>query len=125
VYFIAGNLIRLISGLFEPFMPSFSAKVNYILNIKREEKDEYFIEKLIEANRPEALLKLIEGGHTLNKPVPLFAEVSEDEVDCYREKYKGNAETLEVKPKVESKKNDKKDEKSVKKKKRKNNKKIK
>jgi len=89
VLFIAGNLIRLISGLFEPFLPSFSAKVNYILNITREEKDEYFVERLVEANRPEALAKLISGGHKLNKPVPLFAEIGEDDVENYREKYKG------------------------------------
>ena len=38
------NAIRLLSALFEPFMPSLSAKINFLLNLKRSEKDDAFLE---------------------------------------------------------------------------------
>lgn len=34
------NFIRLISLIFEPYMPSTSAKINFLLGIERSKKDE-------------------------------------------------------------------------------------
>lgn len=33
IYGIMVNFIRFLSGLFEPFMPSLSAKINYFLGV--------------------------------------------------------------------------------------------
>ncbi len=53
-------------------MPSFSAKINYILGRQeRTEADEVLIETLSNAD-PKAILKLLPNGQVLNKPVPLF-----------------------------------------------------
>jgi len=89
VLFVIANLIRLISTLCEPFMPSFSAKVNYILGIQRTEKDETLLEHLVQAGKYEAFLKLLAPNQKLEKPVPLFAEITADDVNIYREKYSG------------------------------------
>ena len=74
VLFVIANLIRLIGAIFEPFMPSFSAKIYYTLGLKRTENDERYIEYLLEANDQNILVKLLPSGQVLNKPVPLFAE---------------------------------------------------
>lgn len=37
---VACNFIRLLSLVIEPYMPSTSAKINFLLGIKRSEKDE-------------------------------------------------------------------------------------
>jgi len=61
------NSLRLVSVLFEPFMPSLSAKMELILNITRTEKDELLIGHIRE-NGEQALLELIEPGHIINQP---------------------------------------------------------
>jgi len=37
---ITCNFIRLLSLIFEPYLPSTSAKINYLLGIERSERDE-------------------------------------------------------------------------------------
>jgi methionyl-tRNA synthetase len=71
---VLANLIRFLSLLFEPFMPSFAAKINYILGREnRNQEDDVLIEILVSGNE-HSLLKLLPPGQTLNKPVPLFEQ---------------------------------------------------
>lgn len=74
IMFVAVNVIRFISAIFEPFMPSFSAKVNYMLGVERKETDDVFFENLLHEGNYARLVKLIPADHKLNKPVPLFQE---------------------------------------------------
>ena len=54
-------------------MPSFSAKINYFLNLaERTEKDDKIFEHLLALGDPKGLLTLVPKGHPLNLPVPLF-----------------------------------------------------
>jgi len=86
VIFVLINLIKFLTVIFEPFMPSFSAKVNYILSVERTADDEVLIGSLAEKNAA-SILELIRPGNPLNKPIPLFEELSQDDINEYREKY--------------------------------------
>ena len=69
---IIANVIRFVSCLFEPFMPSLSAKINLILALdKRTERDDNLIEYLVDAKNYEVLLTLVPSGHLINQPVVL------------------------------------------------------
>ena len=56
----------------EPFTPSLSAKICFLLNIERTEKDEELLGAIWNDRRNERLLELVTGGHTINLPVPLI-----------------------------------------------------
>lgn len=69
------NCTRALSALFEPFMPSLSAKINFLLHLeKRTEKDEVLLEFMDKANDYKVLLSLVPAGHLINKPVVLIHE---------------------------------------------------
>lgn len=72
---VVANSIRALSALFEPFMPSLSAKINFLLNLeKRTERDEVFLDYLEKGGDYQVLLTLIPSKHTINKPVLLINE---------------------------------------------------
>ena len=60
------NALRFLSAIFEPFMPSFSAKVNEQLGLQRTEQDENIFKQI--NGHPEKILHLIKPNHTLGEP---------------------------------------------------------
>ena len=97
VFYILNAFLRFIGALAEPFMPSFSAKLYEIMNIKYEGdslKIIGIINDFIEKNPSDAILflvktKLIEEGQAINKPKPLFKEISQEENNDFKERFKG------------------------------------
>ncbi|GBG92400.1 hypothetical protein CBR_g55333 [Chara braunii] len=82
----AAGLVRLLATLMEPFMPTFSATVLGQLNLPSSslsltDADVAAVSKLWE---------LIPAGHRIGKPEPIFAEMSNEEVTAFREKFAGN-----------------------------------
>jgi methionyl-tRNA synthetase len=72
---VIANLIRMLSALFEPFMPSLSAKINFLLNLeKRTERDEVLLDYLDKGAKYDVLLTLVPTEHVINKPVVLIQE---------------------------------------------------
>lgn len=66
------NVIRLIGVLLEPFVPSLSAKLFYLLNHERTLEDETLIGRLHkETDRQAAILGLVKTGHEIRQSVPL------------------------------------------------------
>lgn len=65
------NVIRLIGCLAEPYMPSLSAKLYEIMNVKYDEKSSVLLKELV-SNDYEFILTLVEEGHKINEPHPLF-----------------------------------------------------
>jgi len=65
------NVIRVIGCLAEPYMPSFSAKLYEIMNIKYDEKSSVLLGEIVK-NNFEFILTLVQPGHKLNEPLPLF-----------------------------------------------------
>lgn len=66
------NVIRLIGLLLEPFVPTLSAKLYFILNTPRSLQDETLIGHLTaQKDRQAAILQLVRGGHEIRLPVPL------------------------------------------------------
>ena len=65
----------MLSALFEPFMPSLSAKINFLLNLeKRTERDEVLLDYLDKGSDQNLLLSLVQADHVINKPVVLISE---------------------------------------------------
>jgi len=92
ILFVIANLTKFVSIVFEPFMPSFSAKINHILGVKRTEKDETMIEYLLKTNDHNSLIRILPPQQQLNKPIPLFAEITPEDVHNYRGKYGGQTQ---------------------------------
>jgi methionyl-tRNA synthetase len=99
IFYILNAFIRFLGALAEPFIPSFSAKLYEILNIKYEGdslKLLGIINEFIEKNPNEAIfflekIKLIEEGHAINKAKPLFKEITQDETNAFKQRFKGNS----------------------------------
>jgi methionyl-tRNA synthetase len=74
------NCVRLLGVLAEPYMPSFSAKLYEIMNIKYTEEHATFLARhfiLDDKEKawiltPERYLNLYPEGSTINEPKPLF-----------------------------------------------------
>jgi len=72
---VVANAIRALSALFEPFMPSLSAKINFLLNLqKRTERDEVMLDYMDKGADYKILLTLIPSGHQINQPIVLINE---------------------------------------------------
>ena len=97
VFYILNSFLRFIGALAEPFIPSFSAKLYEIMNIKYDGdslKILGIINDFIEKNPDDAINflvknKLVEEGHAINKPKPLFKEYIHEENEAYKERFKG------------------------------------
>jgi methionyl-tRNA synthetase len=69
---VGANALRILIAVLEPFMPSFSAKVYEMLNVKRTELEEKFFERL--AGHPELCWNISKPGHKIGTPLPIFRE---------------------------------------------------
>ena len=72
--FILVNVIRFIGVLLEPFIPTFSAKLYFVLGLKREVSDEGLLGRLFEAKSDSVLLGLVKGGQEVRLPIPLVTQ---------------------------------------------------
>lgn len=82
------NVLRFVSAIFEPFMPSFSAKVNEQLGLERTVKDESLLEFV--KDDPKSILSLLPAGHTIGEPQPIFREIKDEEIQQWRKAFGGN-----------------------------------
>ena len=97
LFFILNAFLRFLGALAEPFMPSFSAKLYEIMNVKYEGdalKILGIIEEYIEKNPNDEIgflikTNLIKEGQDINKPKPLFREISQKETEAFKERFKG------------------------------------
>ena len=97
IFFILNAFLRFIGALAEPFMPSFSAKLYEIMNVKYEGdalKIIGIISEYIEKNPDDEVgflrkTNLIQEGQAINKPKPLFREISKEETEAFKERFKG------------------------------------
>ena len=97
VFYVLNAFLRLIGALAEPFMPSFSAKLYEIMNVKYEGDSLKIIgilNEFIEKNPDDVVSflvknKLVEEGQAINKPKPLFKEITHEENVSFKERFKG------------------------------------
>ena len=98
VFYVLCSFIRFLGAIAEPFMPSFSAKLYEILNIKYDGNEPILlkvIDDFIEKNKEkeyEFLIKadLIKVGNVINKPLPLFKRISESECEDFKKRFDGS-----------------------------------
>lgn len=72
---ILANFVRLLGVLAEPYMPSFSAKLYEIMNVKYDENASKFlqvVEELRKKSEQKFLLHLLPEGQKFNEALPLF-----------------------------------------------------
>ena len=97
IFFILNAFLRLLGALAEPFMPSFSAKLYEIMNIKYEGdalKILGIIDEFLEKNPNDeigflTMTNSIKEGQSINNPKPLFREISQQEIENFKERFKG------------------------------------
>ena len=97
VFYVLCSFIRFLGCIAEPFMPSFSAKLYEIMNIKYEGKECVLlkiINDFIENNKDEEFMFLIKAGildegHEINHPLPLFKNISDEEIDSFKKRFSG------------------------------------
>ena len=97
VFYILDSFTRFLGAIAEPFIPSFSAKLYEILNVKYDENACKILGTLydfIEKNPNDELHflvknKLMEEGHQINKPKPLFKKITDEEIEAFKNKFKG------------------------------------
>ena len=100
LFFILISFLRLIGALAEPFMPSFSAKLYEIMNVKYEGDSLTILgilEQFLEKNPDDEIgflvkTNLAKEGQKINKPKPLFKEISQEECHDLKEEFKGKQE---------------------------------
>lgn len=85
---VALNALLMICIIFEPFMPSFSAKVYEQMAVKREVKHETAIETLVKD--PKSFFGLVQAGHIIGTPEPIFREIKESEAEAWRKQFGGD-----------------------------------
>jgi methionyl-tRNA synthetase len=111
VFYVLCSFVRFLGALAEPFMPSFSAKLYEILNIKYEGNETILlkvIDDFMEKNKEkeyEFLIKadLIKVGNSINKPLPLFKKISEKECEDFKKRFDGSQVKKEKEEKKEQK----------------------
>jgi methionyl-tRNA synthetase len=72
--YILLNIIRFVGLLMEPFTPTLSAKLYFILKLNLSPWDEALMATLNAEQSSRALLKLVPSGHEINLPVPLVSQ---------------------------------------------------
>ena len=97
IFFILNAFLRLLGALAEPFMPSFSAKLYEIMNLKYEGNELKIlgiINEFLEKNPNDEVgfltkTNLMKEGQNINAPKPLFREISQKEMESFKERFKG------------------------------------
>jgi len=74
----------------EPYLPSTSAKINYLLGIDRNDDDEVLGQIVNEAGVLNIFPSLTERSHGLRTPIALFTEYKEEKIEEWRKKFGGN-----------------------------------
>jgi methionyl-tRNA synthetase len=95
LFFVFCCLIRLIGVIMEPFMPSFSAKLYELMNVKYEGKELYLLKTLNDyinntKDQPELFIVkcgLVSEGQPLNAPHPLFKKITDDEIKGFKQTF--------------------------------------
>lgn len=89
--FVLANLIRFLSALFEPFMPSLSAKINFVLGQEvRTPRDEKILEFISShTDGISGILSLVPGGQIINEPVPIFSKLENEQIENFKTQFAG------------------------------------
>ncbi|DBA80051.1 hypothetical protein WJX79_001269 [Trebouxia sp. C0005] len=79
------GLVALLSALVEPYMPSITTKVQQQLNVSAESLHltDDFLKKSYD------LSSILPPGHQINKPEVLFRNITDEEVEQLRNRYRG------------------------------------
>lgn len=81
------QVMQLLAAMFEPFMPSFSAKIYEQMNIKRTKTHEILYKYL--KDNPERVATLVPAGHEIGTPMPIFRNITEQEMLKWKDKFGG------------------------------------
>eukprot|EP01017_Pseudomicrothorax_dubius_P036670 TRINITY_DN5274_c0_g1_i1.p1 TRINITY_DN5274_c0_g1~~TRINITY_DN5274_c0_g1_i1.p1 ORF type:complete len:348 (-),score=83.72 TRINITY_DN5274_c0_g1_i1:157-1200(-) len=82
------NVIRVVSLVYEPYMPSLSAKINNIIGLtERTPDDETLLARVLTFQNPIDFLSLIPAHHPLNRPIAIFREMTVEECEAFRVRY--------------------------------------
>jgi methionine--tRNA ligase beta chain len=73
---IITSLIRLLGAVMEPFMPGFTDKIAWTMNLPH-------------MDIPDTFTLCVPAGHQINKPAPMFSVITDEAAAHFREKFGG------------------------------------
>ena len=88
----AAGLVKILAALLQPFMPSISKKILYQLNIDWDEGIRLTTAEIESIASP---CDVLPSGHQIREPVPLFNKIPEEELQRFREQFKGQEESAD------------------------------
>merc|ERR1712086_668842 len=86
--------MNLLAAMFEPFMPSFSAKIYQQMNLKRTERHEVFYEYYKQSW--ERLIGMIPAGHKIGDPQPIFRIITDEEMLKWKAQFGGDRDAAKL-----------------------------
>jgi methionyl-tRNA synthetase len=91
---VIANFIRFESFLIEPYMPSTSAKINFLLGLEDRTQHDAVLGKVLNEGVGEGEFKKVFLGLTskskgIRQPVPLFNTFTEEQAAVWRDKFRG------------------------------------
>lgn len=98
----AAGVVYLLACLLEPFMPSFSVEVLKQLNMPPETQVSLTDENG-DIERSKRPWEFLPAGHKIGTPSPLFKELSDKDVEFFRQKFAGSQADRIVKAEAEAK----------------------
>eukprot|EP00271_Cylindrocystis_brebissonii_P015479 TRINITY_DN38386_c0_g1_i1.p1 TRINITY_DN38386_c0_g1~~TRINITY_DN38386_c0_g1_i1.p1 ORF type:complete len:1047 (-),score=186.67 TRINITY_DN38386_c0_g1_i1:369-3509(-) len=87
----AAGLVHLLATLLEPFMPSFTDKVLAQLNLPPSSLT--LCDETGDVARASRPWEILPRGHRIGQPEPIFAEMPDEDVAAYREKFSGTQDS--------------------------------
>lgn len=82
------GVVHLLATLLEPFMPSFSQKILKQLDLPLSTMS--LVEEGGDLERASKPWTLVQSGHAIGNPEPIFAEMKDEEMESYRAKFAGS-----------------------------------
>lgn len=84
---IIANFIRFQSFLIEPFMPSTSAKINFLLGLEVRTEHDAILGKIFNQEGGDfknTFINLTAKSQSIRKPIELFNPLSEEQANTWR-----------------------------------------
>ncbi|GMH39956.1 hypothetical protein BSKO_07860 [Bryopsis sp. KO-2023] len=79
------GMARVLAAVFQPFMPSLTEKILKQLNLGWEATS-LTQDEIAKMKAPD---KLVPAGHKIVEPAPLFTKISDEEVEAFKDRFKG------------------------------------
>lgn len=87
------GMVKVLAALLQPFMPSITKKILHQLNLEWESSIRLTQSEIETIQNPCELLPI---DHRINEPVPLFTKITDEDIETFRQQFKGKQDDVSV-----------------------------